>query len=509
MSGKSEKRYRKIKRTHIWSSIFEFCIFTVVSALMLIFAIENLAAYVVDTKIAGEYDRIDTLARLYAHSQTHDSSEIYSLMNEEGVDYLITDDDNNILYQNGENTCTFDGGPVTLTAYDEKVTVYRDSEKDYVYPGKNGRLMLDIRRFREWMSEDSEEEEKVFDLEAPQDAKLISLPIWLSVDTADPHTHIVAKALFKANRSDIRMFTTLIISIVALIGVILITMLGAAIKNVIRQRRMVSVFFTDVVTDGHNWTWFLVRGERALRKWSSSKNRYAVISLMFVNYRNYCVCHSIAEGEKLLCRFYTLINRSLNKKEICAHTTSSNFALLLRYNSEEELRNRLKSLTDNLASADRDHRFAFQIGVSLIEKAVDQYGKPVKRKDLDLDNEYNNASAARETLSATEDSGIAFFDDRLKDEQKWLDDVQARQQRALENEEFMVYYQPKYEPKTGMIRGAEALIRWRSPEFGIVPPGRFIPIFEKNGFITNIDHYMLRHVAADQRAWLDKGYSIV
>nr|MCR5676092.1 EAL domain-containing protein [Lachnospiraceae bacterium] len=47
------------------------------------------------------------------------------------------------------------------------------------------------------------------------------------------------------------------------------------------------------------------------------------------------------------------------------------------------------------------------------------------------------------------------------------------------------------------------------PEFGIVPPGRFIPIFEKNGFITNIDHYMLRHVAADQRAWLDKGYSIV
>ncbi|MBR1450826.1 MAG: EAL domain-containing protein, partial [Lachnospiraceae bacterium] len=62
---------------------------------------------------------------------------------------------------------------------------------------------------------------------------------------------------------------------------------------------------------------------------------------------------------------------------------------------------------------------------------------------------------------------------------------------------------------TRELKGAEALIRWMSPEHGMISPGRFIPIFEKNGFITKIDHYMLEHVAKDQRRWLDAGYDCV
>ena len=95
------------------------------------------------------------------------------------------------------------------------------------------------------------------------------------------------------------------------------------------------------------------------------------------------------------------------------------------------------------------------------------------------------------------------------DEKKWIDAVTERQEKAIENEEFVVYYQPKYDPKTRKLRGAEALIRWNSPDLGFVSPGKFIPIFEKNGFITKIDHYMLTHVAADQKAWLDQGLDCV
>ena len=79
----------------------------------------------------------------------------------------------------------------------------------------------------------------------------------------------------------------------------------------------------------------------------------------------------------------------------------------------------------------------------------------------------------------------------------------------MDNEEFLVYYQPKYDPQTNELKGAEALIRWESPEYGFKGPGAFIPIFEKNGFITEIDHYMLRHVASDQKRWLDAGYNCV
>ena len=73
----------------------------------------------------------------------------------------------------------------------------------------------------------------------------------------------------------------------------------------------------------------------------------------------------------------------------------------------------------------------------------------------------------------------------------------------------MVYYQPKYDPQTDELRGVEALIRWDSHELGFVNPGRFIPIFENNGIIPKIDHYMITHVARDQKRWLDEGYECV
>ena len=73
----------------------------------------------------------------------------------------------------------------------------------------------------------------------------------------------------------------------------------------------------------------------------------------------------------------------------------------------------------------------------------------------------------------------------------------------------MVYYQPKYDPCTDTLKGAEALIRWESPEYGLLTPYKFIPIFEKNGFITQIDHYMISHVARAQKKWLDEGKKCV
>ena len=104
---------------------------------------------------------------------------------------------------------------------------------------------------------------------------------------------------------------------------------------------------------------------------------------------------------------------------------------------------------------------------------------------------------------------MAFLSDALVEERKWIDTVVEKQQAALDNEEFVVYYQPKYNPRTDELSGAEALIRWESPEYGFVTPNRIIPIFEQNGFITEIDHYMITHVARDQKRWLDMGLKCV
>jgi EAL domain-containing protein (putative c-di-GMP-specific phosphodiesterase class I) len=71
--------------------------------------------------------------------------------------------------------------------------------------------------------------------------------------------------------------------------------------------------------------------------------------------------------------------------------------------------------------------------------------------------------------------------------------------------EFLLHYQPQVEVRTGRVVGAEALLRWRHPELGIIPPGRFIPMLEENGLIVRVGEWVLRTACSDAKEWLDAG----
>ena len=272
------------------------------------------------------------------------------------------------------------------------------------------------------------------------------------------------------------------------------------VTNLIRthrsNRQMRNLVLRDNITGNRNWFWFAMKSKEILKKRKAGVN-YAVVSLIFVRYRNYVLCHSVDQGEQTLRLVWQNICAFLDKNEICSHGTINNFQILMKANSEDEARERLRSIIKSLEAIGIDHDFNFQAGVFMIPSNV--------RKNADIDLLYNNASAARMTLESTEESGIAFFDNKLVEDEKWIDLVTEHQKEAIEKEEFKVYYQPKYDPRTNEQLGAEALIRWVSDEMGFVPPGKFIPIFENSGFITEIDHYMLSHVARDQKKWLDEG----
>ena len=82
-------------------------------------------------------------------------------------------------------------------------------------------------------------------------------------------------------------------------------------------------------------------------------------------------------------------------------------------------------------------------------------------------------------------------------------------QGSLEREEFIVYLQPKYELMSEKIVGAEALVRWLHPQLGFVSPARFIPIFEQNGFIYQLDKYVWEKACQLLREDLDKGRPVL
>lgn len=103
----------------------------------------------------------------------------------------------------------------------------------------------------------------------------------------------------------------------------------------------------------------------------------------------------------------------------------------------------------------------------------------------------------------------AFYDDSMRnilvEEQEILNGVET----ALENHEFELYMQPKCNMKTGKVTGAEALVRWRHPQKGLIQPKDFIPIFERNGFIKKLDQYVWRETARWLQAWKQKGNAVL
>lgn len=119
---------------------------------------------------------------------------------------------------------------------------------------------------------------------------------------------------------------------------------------------------------------------------------------------------------------------------------------------------------------------------------------------------YARASAAAQKCKSQHMQNIWHFDDKMRIEEMDEEEIISEMKEALETGQFVAYYQPKYSLKTNRMYGAEALVRWISPDKGIISPGKFIPVFEKNGFIVDLDLYMWNTVAAQLRTWLDAGY---
>lgn len=87
--------------------------------------------------------------------------------------------------------------------------------------------------------------------------------------------------------------------------------------------------------------------------------------------------------------------------------------------------------------------------------------------------------------------------------------LQNEMRRALERDEFILYYQPQYRLSDGQLCGMEALVRWQHPERGFLPPGKFISIAEDSGLILPLGEWVLRTACAQNKLWQDMGYSPV
>ena len=268
------------------------------------------------------------------------------------------------------------------------------------------------------------------------------------------------------------------------------------VLTTIKSRRLAEI---DTLTGGRTKRRYFIDSEKVVRK--SNPDNWAVIvfdidKFKFINDRL-----GYEEGNRMLERLYKTISDHLEPYETYARISDDNFACTVKNGSDSDLENRLNNIF-----AEFDRRNSLFVSYPVLFSA----GQCVDRYDMvDFNVAIDRCNIAKKTIKGRHSNAIAFYDGKMHDNALREKDFENVMPTALKEHEFMCYIQPKYGTNSRHIEGGEALIRWNSKEFGFVFPDQFIPISEKNGFVVELDFFILEEVCKAMRRWIDKGITPV
>ena len=323
---------------------------------------------------------------------------------------------------------------------------------------------------------------------------VLDFPVISIYKSEIPELNICIKHIYSFTSFQLSLIALLVI---VLFGIfILVTIYEVSkVGTFIGERKRINKLITiDTVTGGYNKDYFI---QKAGKEISHGRRNYAVVQLRLEKYRNFCTAYGVKQGENLLEEINVSLVGMLAKKEYVAHVEKSDFVMLLDFQNNEMLEIRIKNMMNILRERRDGQHLTFSAGVC-----------PVNSKTDDIEVVLTCAGLAVPKTMKIQDE-IVWFNDSMKEEQVWERRIEDDMDKALENHEFQVYLQPKYSTKKEELSAAEALVRWIHPVLGFVSPGKFIPIFERNGFILQLDDYMLTEVSKLQASWLEQGRKLV
>lgn len=207
-------------------------------------------------------------------------------------------------------------------------------------------------------------------------------------------------------------------------------------------------------------------------------------------------------GDAVLRKVHeTIDNELLRWDEVSGRIMADNFGMLMRFHSMKKQEHRLARINDQLAqladSEGEKYGIKMYFGVYLVED---------KNADISMMLECANLALKKAVHQAHHNVNIGVYDEKERTLLGREKELEMKMERALQNGEFVPYLQPKYELENETIGGAEALVRWCDPVEGMIFPNEFIPLFEKNGFIVELDLYMFEQVCRLIEKWNKNGY---
>lgn len=228
-----------------------------------------------------------------------------------------------------------------------------------------------------------------------------------------------------------------------------------------------------------------------------------VVAINIADFRRINESKGYETGNSILISIADILKSCLVQNEIVCRSEGSRFVALIRGVNVDEFNGRFSQI---LNSIQKQVYRKFQVQIYLIVGACN-----LDDENISVMAALDRAITAQQTIHGRayyNENIIVHYDGVLRDSIKERRFIEANMLGALKNNEFKVYYQPKVCLETGEVVGAEALVRWIRSDGTIISPSKFVPIFEENGFIADMDFAIYRQAVSDIAKWLRKGINV-
>ncbi len=273
------------------------------------------------------------------------------------------------------------------------------------------------------------------------------------------------------------------------------TVVFVVLMLAIKYQLLYTQYGRDDVTGGKNKKEF----ERIAKDLLRSDGQYVLVYANIDRFKLINENYGNEVGDRVLRQIHSVIDEELRWDEVSGRIMADNFGILMRYHSLPKLDQRLYRISKQLSDLSDENGNSFGIvlyfGVYIIEED----------DESDVSSMLEHANLARKKISPSHLVAMGIYN--VKDSERLGRDkaLEMKMHQALEHGDFVPFLQPKYELEGESIAGAEALVRWIDPNEGMIYPDEFIPLFENNGFIVELDLYMFEEVCKLVDRWHREG----
>ncbi|MGN0505312.1 MAG: EAL domain-containing protein [Lachnospiraceae bacterium] len=254
----------------------------------------------------------------------------------------------------------------------------------------------------------------------------------------------------------------------------------------------------DKITGLPNYTYFLTYCGQYVK--DHPGKRYALIYSDFSNFQYLNEVYGYTAGDQVLRDYAKKIQEGTGIQY--ARVTGDKFLSMHEFEDISKVKEGFlryaEEFSKDVNRCYEQCKLAVVGGIAEVDQTLESFAMNV-----------DNANVARKSAKRDLHTQVLIYTHELREKFQWQMEIVANMAEALESREFIMYLQPKMNMETGLVMGAEALVRWIRRDGTMIRPDQFVPIFEKNGFITKVDFEILRQALQLQQTMRQEGKKVV